>query len=194
MTTRLFVVRHGRTALNAGGVLRGHLDVRLDDVGVSEAGRLGELFAHVPIAIVVTSPLARARTTAQAIADASGMCCAVDERLIDRDYGAFAGETPASIEERFGSLDAAPGVEPVDVMRARAIAVVDDLVRAMTDAAAVVVAHDAVNRVVLAALVQDLDQPVVQPTGCWNELREDDGTWRAVVVGATPGDGHEPGL
>ncbi|MGH2843820.1 MAG: histidine phosphatase family protein, partial [Solirubrobacteraceae bacterium] len=41
----VFLVRHGRTALNAAGVLRGHLDPPLDDVGVEEAGRLGELFA-----------------------------------------------------------------------------------------------------------------------------------------------------
>ena len=194
MTTTLFVVRHGRTALNSEGRLRGHLDVPLDDVGQQEAARLGELFAEVPLAIIITSPLWRARATGEAIADAAQTCCAIDGRLVDRDYGSFAGETRAAVESRFGSLDEAPGVEPLASMRARAVAAVEDLVVASADRPCVIVAHDALNRVLLSALVAEVGAPhaLPQPTGCWNELRHEHAAWRAVVVGALPGDGRRP--
>ena len=196
MSITLFVVRHGRTALNAEGRLRGHLDVTLDDVGVCEAARLGELFADVPLAIVVTSPLIRARATAEAIATDASTCLATDDRLVDRDYGTFAGETRASIEARFGSLDAAPGVEPSDAMRVRALAAVADLVHASRGRPCLLVAHDAINRVLLTSLVPALGEPdaIAQPTGGWSELRHDHDEWAEVVVGAMPGDGNAPSV
>jgi broad specificity phosphatase PhoE len=196
VSTTLFVVRHGRTALNADGRLRGHIDVPLDDVGAREAAGLAELFAHVPLAIVVTSPLIRARATGEAIATAAGTCLATDDRLVDRDYGTFAGETRASVEERFGSLDAAPGVEPSDVLRVRALTAVEDLVRASRGRPCLLVAHDAINRVLLTSLVPELGRAdhIAQPTGCWSELRHDRDAWAAVVVGATPGDGELPSM
>ncbi len=64
----VYLVRHGQTALNAASVLRGRLDPPLDAVGLREARALGETFAGVRLAAVVTSPLARARATGEPIA------------------------------------------------------------------------------------------------------------------------------
>ncbi len=56
--TTVLVIRHGRTALNADGALRGRVDVPLDEVGLAEAAQLGDLFEPVPLTVVVCSPLA----------------------------------------------------------------------------------------------------------------------------------------
>ena len=64
----VLVARHGQTALNADGVLRGHLDVELDGAGRLEAARLANTFARLPLARIVSSPLQRARQTAAPIA------------------------------------------------------------------------------------------------------------------------------
>ena len=196
MTATLFVVRHGRTALNAEGRLRGHLDVPLDDVGEHEAARLGELFASSLLAIVTTSPLARARATGEPIAAAAGAILASDARLIDRDFGPYTGETTASVEQRFGSVDAAPGVEPSRSMATRAMGAVEELMHSARGRPCALVAHDAINRVLLTALVPGLGRRdgIAQPTGCWNELRRDGNEWIAIVVGATVGDGHRPSV
>jgi broad specificity phosphatase PhoE len=196
VSATLFVVRHGRTALNADGRLRGRLDVPLDDVGEREAARLGALFAQVPLAIVVTSPLIRARATGEAIAKDAAACLVTDDRLVDRDYGTFAGESRALVEERFGSLDAAPGVESSDAVVVRAAGAVEDLVSASRSRPCLLVAHDAINRVLLTTLVPALGRPedLAQPTGCWNELRHDRDEWAAVVVGAMVGDGNLPSV
>jgi probable phosphoglycerate mutase len=189
----VYVVRHGRTALNAAGVLRGRLDPPLDDVGEEEARALGTLFANCHVDAVVCSPLQRARQTAQPFADATGATLASEDAFVDRDYGPWAGKTRAEVESRYGSLDRAPEIEPMGslvgrvVFAARAVAARFDSV--------VIVGHDVVNRALLATLASNtVDEPdaIPQRTGCWNKLEHIESTWVATVVDAVPGDGRVP--
>jgi len=156
----------------------------------SRPRNLAALFTRVPLAIVVTSPLRRARRT---IAAACGIRVVIDGRLIDRDCGDWVGHARASVEQRFGTLDAAPGVEPIAALRARALVAVDEVAVTHAGQRIMVVAHDAVNRVVLSALVPALGagRELRQPTGCWNRLRRSD-RWTTEVVGADASDGHAP--
>lgn len=69
--------------------------------GREQARELGERFASERPAVVLTSPLLRARETAEAIARASGATVVVDERLA---FGATgAGVADAARESAFGS-------------------------------------------------------------------------------------------
>ena len=190
----VFLVRHGRTPLNAVGVLRGRIDTPLDEVGRREALLLAAVFDGVSLAGVVSSPLTRAVDTAGPIAAARGLAVDVDDDLVDRDYGRWAGTSHADALAAFGSLDALPGIEPPDSFVQR---VTGAVVRAADRAASspiVVVAHDAVNRQVLASLVPSLGPPpgIPQRTGCWNELQRDGDQWSARVVDAVPSDGRRP--
>lgn len=79
----LYICRHGRTEANASGLLLGRADPDLDPMGRSQAVAIA---AAVPdAAIVVTSPLARCRQTAEAF----GLEVRVDDRLVELDYGEF---------------------------------------------------------------------------------------------------------
>ena len=94
----LTLVRHGRTRANAGGLLQGHVDNELDDVGHDQAAVLGAaLDAIAPVRRVVASPLLRARQTAAAIGRHVGRDVEVDPRWIELDYGDFDGRPMASI-------------------------------------------------------------------------------------------------
>jgi len=104
-------MRHGETALNAAGVLRGQLDVPLNATGEAEAVALGEVFRGVPLSAVVSSPLRRAAGTASRVASASGALVTIDDRLRDRFYGEWAGHSLEQVEGLFGSIDSAPFVE-----------------------------------------------------------------------------------
>lgn len=193
--TTLYLVRHGRTALNAAGLLRGHLDVPLDEVGRVEAERLGALFAGCPLVAVVSSPLSRALETAVPIARTTGALLEVGDNLIDRDYGPWAGRSRAEAEAGRGTLESAPGVEPLATFAARVTNALARLAKRASGGALAVVAHEAVNQVALARLIPALpDDPdrVPQRTGCWNRLEVTEGDWRAPVVDAVPGDGHRP--
>jgi len=192
----VYLVRHGRTPLNEAGVLRGRIDTPLDRVGRRQARSVAEVFADVRVSAVIASPLVRARDTAAAIAAATGLPVTVDDDLADRDYGSWAGSSQTAVEAQFGSLDAAPGVEAVDEFSRR---VVDAIARAADTATSdpvVVVAHDAVNRYVLANLVPLLGpaEAIPQRTGCWNRLERENGGWSAPIVDALPADGRRPGL
>jgi len=190
----VYLVRHGRTPLNAEGILRGRLDPPLDDAGRAEAAVLGDLFVDVPLAAVVTSPLSRARETAQPIAAATGAPLEVDPALTDRDYGPWAGTRQDEVEGRFGSLDAAPGIEPAAVFAARVADALNRLADRWAPGPIAVVAHVAVNRYALARLVPGLGSPVDIPqhTGCWNRLVRANGSWSAPIVDGIPSDGRRP--
>lgn len=186
--SRIVVVcRHARTALNAAGRLRGRLDVPLDDVGLEEAATLARHLSGIGVATVVSSPLTRAVQTARAITAVTGACLSVDGRLVDRDYGRWAGAAAGEVAARFGSLDAAPGVESSEQVLARATCALDDHADRAQPGLLVLVSHDVVIRTLLAALDPTLGDPdsVPQRTACWNLLRRVQDGWVVEQVDQT---------
>jgi phosphohistidine phosphatase len=102
---RLFLIRHAKAAPGDPDELR-----PLTETGVEQARRLGrQLSLHpTPPALVLTSPLLRARQTAEAIARATGAELRVDDRLAP-------GATGDSLREALGGLGgpvAAVGHQP----------------------------------------------------------------------------------
>jgi len=69
-----------------------------------------------------------------------------------------------------------------------------EIERRVGSSAAVVVAHDAVNRCMLHLLIPGLADPdqIEQRTGCWNRLELRPAGWRAPVIDAIPGDEQRP--
>jgi probable phosphoglycerate mutase len=188
----LYLVRHGRTALNVDGRLRGRLDPPLDQEGQNQAHALGQGFAALPRPPrrVVAGPLLRTRQTAAAVARALGLEVLVDDRLVDRDYGPWTGQPGDDVRARFGeALVDLPHAEPIPAMVARARAALDAQLPYLTEPV-VLVAHDAVNSHLLAALDPSLGAgaDIRQDTACWNRLeRVDDGWWVAVLNGSPYG-------
>ncbi len=113
----LWLVRHGESLGNladasahASGAGRLELDVRDPDVELSDTGRsqahaLGRHLAGLPAderpTVVVSSPFARARSTAEIAVGPLGLPVRLDERLRERDFGAFDGMTGAGIREQY---------------------------------------------------------------------------------------------
>lgn len=97
---RLVLLRHGRTAWAAAGRHTGRTDVPLDEVGRSQARSLGAMLERRTWAAVVTSPLERARGTAEL---AGLAVTAVDPDLVEWDYGGYEGLTTPEIRERLGT-------------------------------------------------------------------------------------------
>lgn len=85
------LVRHGRTAANAAGVLAGRTPgVGLDGTGRSDVEALAAQLQPIKAAAVVSSPLQRCLETARPIA-AGGPEVVTDERLTECDYGKWTG-------------------------------------------------------------------------------------------------------
>lgn len=179
---RVYLARHGRTSLNATGVLRGHLDPSLDDVGRRQAGALADALHATwrrPVQAVVSSPLRRATETAAPIAALARVDIEVDHRLIDRDYGPWAGRTLREIAANGDLLDDAAGVEPASEVLARAMLALDEIAERRDLDTTVVVSHDIVLRLLLSTLdpgLGDADS-VPQETGCFNVVEHDSSVW-----------------
>lgn len=100
--TRLVLVRHAETTWNAEGRIQGRTDTRLSERGRRQAAALGEAVAGLEPTAVVTSPLLRARDTAELLgfpaADA-------DPRWQEADFGEWTGRIGREIAR---SGDAVP--------------------------------------------------------------------------------------
>lgn len=137
----LFICRHGRTEANASGLLLGRADPELDRIGEAQAAAIA---AAVPNAeVVVSSPLARCRQTAEAF----GLPVTTDDRLIELDYGDFdlkpLSEIPAETwaEWRSDSDFRPPGGETLNELGTRVFAALDELATSATTRDVVVVSH-----------------------------------------------------
>ena len=90
--TTVILLRHGRTTANAGGILAGWTPgVQLDEVGAAQVRVVGERFAKVPLAAIVSSPLERCMQTAEAVAEGRDLQVQADDRLGEARYGDWTG-------------------------------------------------------------------------------------------------------
>jgi probable phosphomutase (TIGR03848 family) len=168
----VLLVRHGRTAANASGVLAGWTPgVELDETGVTQAAALGARLLKVPLAAVVSSPLERCRQTAAALlAGREATPEQVDERLGECHYGDWTGRALKDLAkdpmwkvvQSHPSAATFPGPdgESMRAMQSRAVDAVRDWnTRLGADATYVAVSHgDVIKAIVADALGMHLDQ------------------------------------
>jgi broad specificity phosphatase PhoE len=154
----LFLVRHGRTAANAGGLLLGRADPALDDLGRDQAAALASLVESP--ARVVSSPLQRCRETAAAF----GAPVEVDERWIELDYGDWDQQPIASIGRDAWAAWRAdldfrpPGGETLRELGARVRSACADLAGDAADGDVVVVTHVSPLKAAIAWALQVGDE------------------------------------
>lgn len=121
----IYIVRHGQTELNSRQVLQGRSDYPLNETGIRQAEEAAERLGDVAFSRVYTSPLVRAVQTAQILAP--GVVPAVDERLIEMDYGPYEGadltHLPPEVITFFRDFVRNPapeGMEPLEAVVRRA--------------------------------------------------------------------------
>ena len=117
----VFAIRHGETAWSLSGQHTGTTDIPLTDNGRRLAERLRPALAKEHFALVLTSPMQRARETCE-LAGLGG-AAVVDRDLMEWNYGAYEGLTNAQIRALApGWLifrDGCPGGEAPEQVAAR---------------------------------------------------------------------------
>jgi broad specificity phosphatase PhoE len=133
-----YFVRHGESEGNKTGRIQGHTDSPLSELGRRHAESAGRWFADKEIELVLTSPLARARETAEAIckhADAPSPRALPG--LIELDTGIYSdapirelrGKDPDLFRRfRVHSWEAVPQAERIASLQRRALVVWDELI------------------------------------------------------------------
>jgi alpha-ribazole phosphatase len=97
-------MRHGATDWNLNGRYLGGTDLPLNDEGHAEVRRVIKAYRKLPVDRVYTSPLVRARATAEVYAQAWSCEVVVDERLRELHFGAWEGKTTAEIQAEYPKL------------------------------------------------------------------------------------------
>lgn len=101
MIMRLYLIRHGETALNAKGCYYGRTDAVLSEKGISQARYLKEILKEVSFDYIVASPLVRAYNTAQIVMEEREQEIFGDRRLMEQDFGIFEGMTYKEIQNTY---------------------------------------------------------------------------------------------
>ena len=99
--TELILVRHGETDWNRDQRWQGHADRPLNETGREQARAIAEELASEQIDAIYTSDLARARETAELIAERAGVPFVLEPQLREIDVGEWQGLTRPEIEERY---------------------------------------------------------------------------------------------
>ena len=162
---RILLARHGETKWNAEGRYQGQVDVPLSEVGEAQARQLGERLREVRIDRAVSSPLSRARRTAElALGPDRESMLKLDDGFAEIAHGTWEGllasEIGAMDGERLRAWREAP--ETVQMPQGESLQQVLErswsaLQRACVDLGPeetlLVLAHDAVNRVLLCRIL-----------------------------------------
>jgi len=152
----VLIARHGETTWNVSGRYQGRLESELSSRGLAQAQALAEAAGGYDLGRILSSPLKRCVSTAQAVADRLALSVEVDLRLIEIAHGTWEGryrdELAANDSERYRCWRGSP--ESVAFEKGESLADVlarwSDFARDFNPAAnTLLVTHDAVVRVAI---------------------------------------------
>ena len=125
-------IRHGQTDWNRDDRLQGSSDIPLNDAGRAQAHEAADLLRDEGWQVIVSSPLVRARETAQIIADDLGIELGMSyPELVERDYGVHEGDSSSEMVARHPNRDY-PGAESLASVVERGRAGLAHVVAAMS--------------------------------------------------------------
>ena len=137
MTGELWLIRHGETEWSQSGAHTGRTDLPLTEAGRAQAHAIAGELAGRKFALVLTSPLERARETCTLAG--YGGAAQIEPNLLEWDYGNYEGRTTAQIREQRPDwslwADGVPNGESIGQVSARAKAVIDRATQAGGDVA-----------------------------------------------------------
>lgn len=157
---RVLICRHGQDEDNVEGLLNGHRDRPLTELGRSQAAAAAELVAarHKDIDVICASPLQRANVTAHTIGAQLGVKVETVDGLIERDFGVLSGKPLSEIPEHATMFHATEkvnyfldgeGVESFDRCYERAQRVLQHLDAAHNGKVVLLVCHGDIGKMLL---------------------------------------------
>jgi len=169
MPLRLVLIRHAETMWNRERRYQGRQDPPLSDTGRAQAEALGRLLAKEQIEAVWSSPLRRARETAESIATARGLTVRVDDQFSEMHFGQWEGLTSDEVSAKFPEmyrtwlhtphLVTVPNGETLSDVRDRALKGLSALRQAHDGGTVALVTHGVTGRIlILEALGLGLDR------------------------------------
>jgi len=144
-------LRHGVTDWNRQGRFQGRTDIPLNDEGIAQAHAAARRLRNLRLDQVVASPLVRAAETAKIVAASSATPLAIDDGLIECDFGSLEGRSIADVMREHGltAMEQLANIlprdgEPWPSVSARSLRCVSHWLDSRPQATVLFVCHDAV--------------------------------------------------
>ncbi len=175
--SRLLLVRHGETNWNKESRFQGIRDIPLNDNGRSQSRKAGTFLQNVPIDFAISSPMMRPKETAEIILEEHpGVKLQTTSGLIEICHGLWEGMLETQIQAEYPDLlqqwkdkpetVQMPEGENLQQVWDRGVAawnkIAADYSNTDTPKTVLIVAHDAINKVILCYLLG------LKPDNFWN--------------------------
>jgi broad specificity phosphatase PhoE len=163
MPTRVFLVRHGATALTAEDRFAGSTDVPLSDDGRRQVASLAERLKGETLDAIYASPMARTMETALILGAPHALAPIGAPELREIDYGRWEGLSRTEVETRFQAeyaiweedpftIAPADGESGLNVLN-RALPMMRQIVERHRHRSVMVISHKGTNRLLISSLL-----------------------------------------
>lgn len=148
--THIGLFRHGQTDWNINFLLQGVTDIPMNATGIEQVRAAAKVINKQDWDMILTSPLGRARQTAEIIAEQLGFQdIHQQDLLIERSFGEAEGLAYEQWKEKYANLDQIPGGESKSDLTRRSQLLLDTFVSSHPGKRILAVSHGALIRTVL---------------------------------------------
>ncbi len=161
---QIIFLRHGQAKNNTERILAGRTEgVPLTDIGIKQTEHTAQLLEHMNISQIYSSPIQRAKHTAEIVGKQNSLDVTIDDRLIELDMGKFTGmpydkifNDHGNVFMKFynGELEIAHnGVETFSEVKKRVLGIVDHVIDKHPDENVLLVTHMDPIKAMLSTIV-----------------------------------------
>ena len=148
----ILMVRHGQTDWNVEKKVQGKADIELNENGIEQAKITSEKLKDRKIDVIISSPLKRAKQTAEIINQKLNCPIYIEEGIAERDFGEFESEYKNEFDfEGFWSYEKNLKYDKAENIRdffERIYNALDNIIEKYNDKNVLIVSHGGVSRVV----------------------------------------------
>ena len=149
---KICLIRHGETEWNSLGKFQGREDIPLNNSGIEQIQRAANYFKQSSWDEIITSPLARAKMSAEIIRKETGLEKIHEEAgLMERDFGELSGLTKEEAKKIFPDGNY-KGMEPLEELQARTMNALMKCIKEHSGKNIIIVTHGGVINSILTVL------------------------------------------
>ena len=149
--THLGLLRHGQTDWNINFLLQGVTDIPMNQTGIEQVKLAAQAIRAEDWDVVLTSPLSRARQTAEIIASQHGYTEIIEqELLIERSFGEAEGLSHEQWRAKYSNLDVIPGGESRTQLAERSRLLLETISQELAGKRVLAISHGALIRALIA--------------------------------------------
>lgn len=138
---RLLITRHGQTDWNLAGKIQGTTDIELNQTGIEQAEVTRDKLLNENIDIIISSPLKRAKKTAEIIANGREIPIFHDKDIVERSFGKYEGHKLTHDEVDAIKRSGEKGVETDDEFLIRMERFIQKIKEEYKDKTVLIVSH-----------------------------------------------------